>query len=134
MSSNYVTELLPPTVSTTKSGGNIVLEISGSWRTTYDGGEAYKHMDCCWDASYTRRPYDQIASHSGEGEMESDKLLLNRLNYYPRSGEYLNGVRYRVRGVFEGKGRWTDFWHSPAVRIAQPPAPKVTIEPASDGL
>lgn len=133
MSSNYVTELLPPTVSTSRSGGNVVLEIAGSWRTTYDGGEAYKHMDCCWDARYTSRPFDQIASHSGEGEMESDKLLLNRLNYYPRSGEYLNGVRYRVRGVFEGKAKWTDFWHSPAVRIAEPPAPKVTIEPASDG-
>lgn len=133
MSTSSITELLPPTVDTSDQDGALVTTLSGSWRNLYNGSEEFVNMDCCWDTRNAGGAYVQEFSHHGESEMESDTVKMPRSVFFPLSGRIMNGLRYRVRGVYEGPARYTDFWMSPAIRVSAPPQPKIEIEPVSDG-
>lgn len=123
MAVNSVSELQTPTLSVSNS----TIKLECQWHNDYTGGaEEFVNMDCVWDL-HQGGTYGQYASHHGQSEMSSDSLLLTRGFFFPCTSTKITGANVRVRGVYEGVGRWSVFAGSPTLWIKPPYDPEITI-------
>lgn len=124
MSANIITNLQLPVLQS--SEGNKVV-FQANWLNLYDGGEEFKNMDVVWFING-----EQYESHFGQGVIDSDTLEIERSDYgyLFRNRGKVNTVQYKVRGVYEGAGRWTNFAESwPRVfQVPYNPVPSIKYE------
>ena len=123
MPANDITDLRAPTLSV--DGNNVT--FSDSWRTTYNGREEFKYMDCVWKLNGEQ---GLGTSHHGDGEKESDDYTTPRSRFYPLTSLVLSTVHCDIRGIFES--HWGSFRTTPKLSIAKPNPPKVELSIATE--
>ena len=122
MSVNGITNVMTPTVQCDASGDMGDVTFGCEWKTTYNGQEAFKFMDCVFFLNG-----QQTFSDAGQGDMDSDTFKVARRTFYPLTGWKIGTVDVRIRGVYDGPGRWGEFMPSPVLEIQKPKPPEIEI-------
>ena len=128
MSVNGITNVMTPTVecdASAQSMGDVTFGCE--WKTTYNGLEEFKFMDCVFFLNG-----QQYFSDAGQGDMDSDTYKVARRTFYPVTGWQIKTVDVRIRGVYDGPGRWGDFMPSPTLEIQRPKPPEVELSIVED--
>ena len=73
MSVNGITNVMTPTVQCDASGDMGDVTFGCEWKTTYNGQEAFKFMDCVFFLNG-----QQTFSDAGQGDMDSDTFKVAR--------------------------------------------------------